>query len=148
MIPHKRGKTTSAAPGIVAADSAISPIAIRLAVAIAALADDRGVVRAHMADLVPHCDSSVRRMRPHLDQLIAAGYLLPGSLTRQGRIAVTIAFPPDSTTIREARARLVSITELDPKFRLDLEIDDVIMSLTLDQRDARAIGRAVKPQTR
>lgn len=131
---------------LIAADPAISPVAIRLAVAIAALADDRGVVHAHMADLTPHCGISVRRMRPHLDQLIEAGYLIPGSLTRQGRIAVEISLPPGNRTIRETRARLVSIVELDPKFRIDLEVDDVVMSLTLNQRDARAIGRAVKPR--
>lgn len=131
---------------LIAADRAIGAPTTRLAVAVASLADADGIVHARTSDLVPLARIGSKRMGPLLDQLVAAGYLDPGFPARKARISVQMTMPPSRKPIREAKARLLGVTELDPKFRIDLEVDTEVISMTIGKVDALTIARAIKPQ--
>lgn len=132
----------------IAADPKVGATATRLAVAIAGMADDADRLCIRLSDLSPVCQISSRRMRPFIDELIGAGYLADGPTPKQGTLNVQIAMPQGSKTMRTMRGQLVSIDALAPKFRLFIEAEDEVISLTIDRRDARAIARAITPPAR
>lgn len=140
--------------GDVAANPKISNAGCRLAVAIAAAADDRGRYRGRSMPLAVAAQQSSRHQGDLLSALAEQGYLRIHS-TKGGRLDLEIlasrdpVAPPSEKPYREIAGSVVGVVAKGKSSVVAyLEADEMMAKITVSREGAEAIAAAVTlPQT-
>ena len=144
--------------GALAADPKISNATIRLAVAIAVTAGDRGRYRGRSLPLAVAAQQSSRHQKDTLESLERAGYLRI-HLYRGGRMDVEILTPPDADApistkpFHQAAGSIVAAIEppvphgRSKIMNLYVETDTAMTKLTIPRADAEKIAETVMPRS-
>lgn len=139
----------------IAADPRISVHATRFAVAVAALADDRGRLRSKMTTISAACNITARHMVGHVERLAELGYLAVDDLSRQGRFAIQIVTPPDDAAPAKEKSYFeiagTLVAAIDPpvpngrskSINLYVESDAAMTKVMIPRSDAEAIAAAI-----
>jgi hypothetical protein len=129
---------------------------VRVAVAIAGLADEFGALKSRMAVLSDHCNIAARRMVVHLERLASAGHIKAIDLSRQGRFhiqigaAVETGAPKVEKPFRQIVGAVIAVTEQPAggghgKVHVYVEGSDDMTKVTIPRNGAEAIAAALVP---